>query len=644
MRYWAVVWFLIAWFLLQWHPQGDAAVPGVRYDPSLQQITRDALIAAIRARPLDEMGNWDLISRAAESGVLEDAVDEYKKQLSLDPHNVVLSCEFEHACLCAHGLRPGYVPKDHARWMSQLSQFFNSRDVLESVVNRQLDPSWWFALLCKGAYDIDQEDPDAGIECIRRAEKMQPRCATIHEWLAWGYLGRGAGDDAVKALVEARTCIALDKMKSGGYFAEAGALIASGQAREAIVSYKEALALYPPETAIPKESAKVLDFFRKAAQRERPRKVRLQGDSSEIGRAGQPGPTRPAPPIGFVYTANQGSNSVSELRIAPDGSLTPLQPPSIPTGAAPRGVAVDPAGRFCYVSNWEDSTISQFKITDSGVLSPLVIRTVVAGQKVVFLAMHPSGKVLYALNDGDNSISQYYLAHDGRLKPLFPPTVATGAGPEFMGFDPEGRHAYVANHDAGSISQYIVKTDGRLVPLVASYPLKGKAPESVIVDGSGRFAYVLSKEGKAILTLHVDADGKLGSEVAPETSMWGSPDAMAMAPSGRYLYVVGSSGDLYQYSISAAGQLSPLARQDAQMSGGTLAICITPDGRFVYGANNALGNVIQYMVRSDGSLELLWPQTTPIGKYANGITVAWRGAPGGAAESGKKGIAPSHQR
>jgi 6-phosphogluconolactonase (cycloisomerase 2 family) len=237
--------------------------------------------------------------------------------------------------------------------------------------------------------------------------------------------------------------------------------------------------------------------------------------------------------------------------------------------------------------------------------------------------MHPGGKVLYALNDGDNSISQYYLAHDGCLKPRFPPTVPTDAGPEFMSFDPGGRHAYVVNHDAESISQYTVKSDGCLVPLAASYSLKGNAPKAVIVDG--RFAFVLTSDG--VLTLHVDPDGKLGSELAPATSTLQFPDAMALAPSGRFLYLISGSGDLYQYSVSAAGQLTPLLRQDAQISGGTVAICITPDGRFVYAANNALGNVIQYMVRSDGSLELLWPQTTPIGKYANGITVVWRGGP-----------------
>ena len=84
-------WLLIVSLFFTSRLQGGVEVrPGV-YDPSLQPIARDALIAAIKGQGLDAMGHWDLIARAGRSGLLEVVVDEYKKQAVLHPFDTVLS-------------------------------------------------------------------------------------------------------------------------------------------------------------------------------------------------------------------------------------------------------------------------------------------------------------------------------------------------------------------------------------------------------------------------------------------------------------------------------------------------------------------------------------------------------------------------
>src|SRR5437879_1664197 len=60
----------------------------------------------------------------------------------------------------------------------------------------------------------------------------------------------------------------------------------------------------------------------------------------------------------FVYAVNQDSNTISAFRRVGNGTLMLLQTPSFPTGNAPNGVAVNPAGTFAYVVNILSNDVS----------------------------------------------------------------------------------------------------------------------------------------------------------------------------------------------------------------------------------------------------------------------------------------------
>ena len=72
---------------------------------------------------------------------------------------------------------------------------------------------------------------------------------------------------------------------------------------------------------------------------------------------------------GFLYVANAGSNTISQYKVSGDGTLNSLEPPSVPTGAGPVALAVDPAGDFLYVSNLGANTVSMYQIQADGQLS-----------------------------------------------------------------------------------------------------------------------------------------------------------------------------------------------------------------------------------------------------------------------------------
>jgi len=75
----------------------------------------------------------------------------------------------------------------------------------------------------------------------------------------------------------------------------------------------------------------------------------------------------------FAYVSNTGSNTVSGLRVAANGSLQLLDASGVTghTGAAPGDSAVSDDQRYLYVRNSGDNSISQFRIAGDGHLTPV---------------------------------------------------------------------------------------------------------------------------------------------------------------------------------------------------------------------------------------------------------------------------------
>ena len=75
----------------------------------------------------------------------------------------------------------------------------------------------------------------------------------------------------------------------------------------------------------------------------------------------------------FAYVSNTGSNTVSGLRVAANGSLQLIDATGVvgQTGASPGDSAVSDDERYLYVRNSGDNSISQFRIGGDGHLTPV---------------------------------------------------------------------------------------------------------------------------------------------------------------------------------------------------------------------------------------------------------------------------------
>jgi DNA-binding beta-propeller fold protein YncE len=79
----------------------------------------------------------------------------------------------------------------------------------------------------------------------------------------------------------------------------------------------------------------------------------------------------------YVYTANSGSNNISQFSTA-GGVLTAIVAP-VAAGVGVSSVTVDPTGRYAYATNRGESDLSQYTIQPNGSLMPMPTAIVPAG-------------------------------------------------------------------------------------------------------------------------------------------------------------------------------------------------------------------------------------------------------------------------
>ena len=191
-----------------------------------------------------------------------------------------------------------------------------------------------------------------------------------------------------------------------------------------------------------------------------------------------------------LYVTNTSASSISQYAIAADGTLSPESTVSAGLGNAPDGVAVRPDAHSASVANGNTDVVSQYTIAADGTLSPKSPFTVGAGRGPVGVAVSRDGASAYVTNTGDPSVSkppsvsQYTIAPDGTLSSKSPATVAAGNGASAVALSPDGGTAYVTNFFDNTVSRYKINPlDGTLSAPIAV--AAGSGPGAVAVTAGG---------------------------------------------------------------------------------------------------------------------------------------------------------------
>lgn len=323
-----------------------------------------------------------------------------------------------------------------------------------------------------------------------------------------------------------------------------------------------------------------------------------------------------------LYTANDGSNTVSGFTIGTGGALTATNPATVSVNNSV-WLTVSQDGQLLYASNQENHTISGFKINSAtGNLTSIGTPTVVTGTNPSprGITITPNGSFAYVANSATNTVAGFSIGTGGDLTPTTPATVATGGtAARGIAVSPNDQFLYVANSTSDTISGFTIGAGGALTAISgAPFPTgAGSNPESLVVTPDNSVLFVVYSGTNQIGAFTIGGGGVLTAAVPtsrfPTGTLGGEgSQRLTLSPNGLFLYVTNTgTNEIAVFSINSGGQL--LTRIIPNTSTGAasapVGITVDPSGRFLYVANSGTNEVAGFSIGTGGGLTPTTPAT-----------------------------------
>lgn len=323
-----------------------------------------------------------------------------------------------------------------------------------------------------------------------------------------------------------------------------------------------------------------------------------------------------------VYVANNASGTVSALRIAADGSLSPVAGSPFAATPFPAGLSIAPDGSTLVAARREMAgALAAFTPAPDGGLTPKAGTAPATGSIPIYTTVEPTGRFAYAVNNTGaptRNVSGFALAGGGMPTSLGAPFAAPGVALLGVAASPDGRFVYVGTGPASGLAGYSIGTDGLLSPLPGSpFVIESANPQGMVASPDGRFLFVGDATENQIVTISVSANGipsKIDATDLPGGSQ--SPANLAITPDGRYLYSANQDDtdrSISTYAVADNGSLVAVGvpiPTAAPPSG----IAVTPDGRRLYVALASGGaNILGFAIGAGGVLSTLPGSPYPSG-------------------------------
>lgn len=289
----------------------------------------------------------------------------------------------------------------------------------------------------------------------------------------------------------------------------------------------------------------------------------------------------------WILAVDAGSNQVSVLTVASDGTLTPAPGSPVSSGGIePVSIAVH--GDLVYVANEGDGTTGSnytgFTLGDDGRLTPLADSTVPLTPTALpgDILFNTTGKNLVGIEVGTTDpstfrIDSFLVGDDGRLTPAagspFPAEAAGPFGSEFSPTDPH--HLYVSNAHGGagngSVSAFSVNPNAKLKSITGSPFANGQtAPCWVEISHDGRYLFAVNTGSTTLSSYRILANGSLALlGTTPFSSGSGiRPFDARLDAGGDYLYVVDAAIASVSGFAVTGGSLTELAASPTGLPAG----------------------------------------------------------------------------
>jgi 6-phosphogluconolactonase (cycloisomerase 2 family) len=227
-----------------------------------------------------------------------------------------------------------------------------------------------------------------------------------------------------------------------------------------------------------------------------------------------------------------------------------------------------------------------------------------------------SASAVYYSVDTAQRMLPFSIGADGSLSPIAcsGSNCATSDDPNGEAVTPNGRFLYVSGY-SGTISAFAIGADGSLTPIPCSSACNlGDGTLQLAISPDGRFVYAPIGASGVIAVLAIGADGSLARVPCSASNCSTAPGLFPISPvvtpDGKSLYVadrqsgLSAPGAVSIFAIASDGTLTPVscAGDNCAAGEGASDASLTPDGRFLYVANDFANTVSPYAIGSDGTL------------------------------------------
>ena len=205
---------------------------------------------------------------------------------------------------------------------------------------------------------------------------------------------------------------------------------------------------------------------------------------------------------GYVYVANQGSNSVSVIDATTVVATVPVQ-------SHPRDVAYNPGNGYVYVANFGSNTVSVIDGTT-------VVANVSVGTSPEGVVYNGGNGHVYVANRASDTVSVI----DGTTVVA---TVPVGVNPECVAYDSGHGYVFVTNQGSNTVSVVAGTTVVANVSVV-------KHPEDVGYNSANGYVYVANYDSNNVTVIH-------GTTVVANVSVGTGPEGVGYDSGDAYIFV-----------------------------------------------------------------------------------------------------------
>ena len=234
-------------------------------------------------------------------------------------------------------------------------------------------------------------------------------------------------------------------------------------------------------------------------------------------------------------------------------------------------LAITPNGRYLYVSGGASPHI--YKIDTSTNTIIYTINTPNPRQ----IATSPDGQSLYVTNALSNTV-KIYSTSTNTLSSFFD----IGEPSETIAINPAGTLAYIGTPNSNTI--YIVNLDNNFLTVHVTNP---HSVNNMIFSTDGTKVYVASSSSSENDPVYI-YDTSNHTIFSDYISVGGDPSSMTLTPDGKFLYVANQNTN----NVSVINTQTDTVTNTISLATGQFpdGIAITPDGNTLYTANYTTGN------------------------------------------------------